>query len=306
MADLVQDGPLVRITTDRYEAVVATEGYTSGVQGGSFHHLASGARDLGHGLLIADFLLEPGSDELPAEDPLHYHRNDPYHGTLAKRYVELPQICTQAKRLPCQLFRGHDFVAVRQWFRWHTARPPYRPGSLWEQWLVFPDGVDWFLGYDRITSVNDCPAMVFRGDVPGHIKHQAGDGFEQIYLSYEGYLPAGEFGDDFPPDAKHLYQRDDSRIPPRMIRAYQTAAGPWLAALTLDAAAVHEAWCHQRGYVCMILEIGGRPVRVGDRFGAVHLVGWFDDVGTMEAVYDTYAGVKELEVTASGWTLSGG
>src|SRR5438874_2784089 len=35
--------------------------------------------------------------------------------------------------------------------------------------------------------------------------------------------------------------------------------GPWLAGMTLDPGVVSEAWCHQRGYVCLIEEFGGRP-----------------------------------------------
>ena len=38
---------------------------------------------------------------------------------------------------------------------------------------------------------------------------------------------------------------------------------------------VHEAWCHERGYVCMILEFGGRPI-----------VGYFDSIEEMLRVYD--------------------
>jgi hypothetical protein len=41
-----------------------------------------------------------------------------------------------------------------------------------------------------------------------------------------------------------------------MIRAYQVKVkgkpGPWLAGMTLDPSEVCEAWCHQRGYVCLL------------------------------------------------------
>ncbi len=88
-----------------------------------------------------------------------------------------------------------------------------------------------------------------------------------------------------------------------MIRGYQTAEGPWLACLTLDPGAVWEAWCHQRGYVCLIMEIGGRPVAAGQSFGAVHLVGWFDDPAEMAQVYDLHRGARELHLRGRSWTL---
>jgi hypothetical protein len=71
-------------------------------------------------------------------------------------------------------------------------------------------------------------------------------------------------------------------VPKRVIRGYHLRdpktgkEGPWLFGMTLDPAAVYEAWCHQRGYVCMIEEIGGRPVKPGEVFGAAFVVGYFD------------------------------
>ena len=35
--------------------------------------------------------------------------------------------------------------------------------------------------------------------------------------------------------------------------------------MTLNPADVMEAWCHERGYVCLIEEIGGRPIKAGHR-----------------------------------------
>ena len=76
----------------------------------------------------------------------------------------------------------------------------------------------------------------------------------------------------FGPDEKFLYKRDDKKIPERMMRAYQVKVdgkpGPWLAGMTLDPAIVYEAWCHERGYVCFIQEIGGVPVKAGSGFSA--------------------------------------
>lgn len=310
MATLVEDGGILRIATDRYTAAVGTEGYVSGVLRGSFADRATGARELGFGLLIADFLMEPGwDDEWSDAEAIHrYSRDEAVHGRLPKRYVELPQICTQARRLPYEVIRGDGFVAVRQWYEYREATAGRKPGSRWEQTLVFPDGKRYFYGADRITSANDVGALIFRGDVPGHLRHQGGDTFKQIYLSYHGYIPASQFSHPFPPDGRFLYQRDDAAIPQRMIRAYQVRLdgkpGPWLASLTLDPAATYEAWCHERGYVCLIHEIGGRPVRAGEDLAAAYVVGWFDDVAQMEAVYDAHHGATRIEVSAAGFRLT--
>ena len=53
----------VVITTDHLEAVVRKKGYVSGVAAGSLLDKQTGFRDAGHGLDIADFIMEPGSDE---------------------------------------------------------------------------------------------------------------------------------------------------------------------------------------------------------------------------------------------------
>ncbi|QDV36999.1 hypothetical protein [Tautonia plasticadhaerens] len=68
--------------------------------------------------------------------------------------------------------------------------------------------------------------------------------------------------------------------------------------MTLNPADVYQAWCHQRGYVCLIQEIGGRLTRPGDTFGAAYVVGCFDDLDAMERAYDSHRG-------ASGWALDG-
>ena len=96
----------------------------------------------------------------------------------------------------------------------------------------------------------------------------------------------------------------------RFIRAYRLRdpktgkSGPWLAGMTLDPSVVHEAWCHQRGYVCMIHEFGGRPVKAGGHFQAAFIVGYFDSIAEMEKVYDRYAGHTGLEVRKTGWKLT--
>jgi hypothetical protein len=93
-----------------------------------------------------------------------------------------------------------------------------------------------------------------------------------------------------------------------MIRAYQVKRdgkpGPWLAGMTLDPAAVSEAWCHQRGYVCFIEEIGlHRKIKSGDTFGAAYVVGWFDDIPSMQKVYDRYKGKRNIIVEKGTFRL---
>ena len=309
MARVSVAGPIISIETDLLCAQVLAEGYVSGISAGSLLDKRTGARDLGFGLDIVDFLLEPVPDAPHAPADLAYSLDVATHGSMPKRFVELPQICTQAHRLPFEIIEGRGFVAVKQWYRWTTATYGRQPGSLWEQTLVFQDGLRYVLCADKVTSANDVEQLILRLDMPGHLKHTAGDSFEQafeqVYLSYEGFLPASEFLEDAPPDAKHLYQRPVGPAPERFIRAYQVKLegrpGPWLAGITLDPETVWEAWCHQRGYVCFIQEIGGYAVSAGESFGAAYAVGWFDDVAEMESVADEHRGVRELEVGADGW-----
>lgn len=290
----------VEIETARIRAKVATQGYVSGIVGGSFEDKATGARDLGFGLDVVDFLLEPAPEGEPVPEG-QYDFGNLVHGDIPKRYVEGPQICTQVKRLAPRVFVGDDFVAVRLRHAWTDAYAPHeRAGSIWEQTLIVPEGERFFLAADRVTTVSESPNLFLRIDLPGHLKHSNGSEFTQIFLSYEepATIPSREFVSNFPPDARFLYRRRAGAVPDRMIRAYQHAQGPWLAGMTLNPGDVSEAWCHQRGYVCMIQEIGGRATQPGDTFGAAYLIGWFDDVEEMQAVYDRYRGV-------SGWLLDG-
>lgn len=297
----------IAIDTPHLVAEVHTEGYVSGVAGGSFVDRATGAVDCSFGLDIVDFLLEPGWPEA-GDGGEPYTHDRMVHGDIPKRFVELPQICTKAGRVEAEVIEGVGFAAVRQSCRYTQATRGRQAGSLWEQVLVFPGDTRYFLSMDRITSVNAVDELILRIDLPGHLKHDGGDTFEQIYLSYEGHLPAAVFLEDFPPDAAHLYQRDTQPLPERIIRARQHrvagAPGPWLAGMTLDPRIVSEAWCHQRGYVCFIEEIGRVPVEVGGQFSAAHIVGYFDSVAEMESVYDRYAGCRELTADSRGWQLS--
>lgn len=296
----------VRIETDALEAVVRKKGYVSGIAAGSFLDKQTGARDLGFGTHIMDFLMAPGW----REDG--YERDPDVHGNLPKHYVEGPQICTQAKQLPVEVIRGEGFVAVRMKYTFHEPGRGYRAGSIWEQTVLFLPGVRYVLSAERITSVNSVNNLFYRIDMPGHIRHggERGETFEQIYLSYrDALIPASEFKKNFGPDEKFLYQRRQDEIPKRMIRAYQVRhegePGPWLAGMTLDPAAVSEAWCHQRGYVSFIQELHDRSVKAGESFGSAYVVGWFNDVPEMHKIYDRYRGVTGIEVGEKRFTLVG-
>jgi len=302
----------IKLETPQLDAVVRKKGYVSGIAGGSFLDKQTGFRDQGFGLDIVDWIMEPGSDRAyrdALEEELVYRYGNPHHGERAKRSIEGPQICTKARELDPKLIRGKDFTAIEQSFRYRTAAPGKKTGSLWEQAIVFPQGKRYFISRDRITTVNESPAMFLRIDMPGHIKHRQGDTFSEIYLSYHGKIPSREFVENFPPDAKYNYRRDANETPERFIRAYRIRdpesgkQGPWLAGMTLNPKVVHEAWCHQRGYVCMIEEFGGRPIEPGESFSAAFVVGFFDSIDEMHAVYDRYKGHNDLNVTAEGWKL---
>lgn len=292
----------VRIETDALSAKVRKKGYVTGVAAGSLVDKKTGAREIGFGLHIWDFLMAPG---WRADG---YERDPKVHGNLPKHYVEGPQICTQARELPVEIVGGDDFVAVKLRFTFTQPGKGFKAGSQWEQTLVFQPGMRYFLSSERITSANAVDNLFYRIDMPGHIRHSGGDSFEQVYLSYIDHpLPAAAFLRDFGPDEKHLYQRRDGKVPERMIRAYQVKLagkpGPWLAGMTLDPAAVSEAWCHQRGYVSFIQELHGRPVKAGETFGAAYVVGWFDEIAHMNKVYDAYKAKTRLVIDGKSFRL---
>lgn len=294
----------VRIETDAISASIRKKGYVSGIAAGSFVDRKAGAKDVGFGLHIMDFLMAPGW----REDG--YERDPKVHGNLPKHYVEGPQICTKAGELPVEVIRGEGFVAVRAKYTFHQPGEGFRAGSTWEQTIVFRPGMRYVLSAEQITSVNDVEDLFYRIDMPGHIRHggEFGATFEQVYLSYgDRPIPASEFRENFGPDEKFLYQRREGKIPERMVRAYQVKLngkpGPWLAGMTLDPAEVCEAWCHQRGYVSFIQELHRRAVKAGESFGAAYVVGWFDDVPEMEKVYDEYKGTSGIRIDGDRLTL---
>ena len=304
----------IRIDTPQIAAVVRKKGYVTGVAGGSWLDKKTGFRDAGFGLDIVDWIMEPGSDRAyrdKLDKELIYRYGNAYHGKRAKRSIEGPQICTQAGELKPVVIQGKDFVAVRQSYKYRTAAPGKKAGSTWTQIMVFPAGKRYFVSMDRIDAVNASDAMFLRVDMPGHIKHNKGDTFSEIYLSYHrGTIRSSEFFKDFPPEAKFHYGRGADKTPKRFIRAYRLrdpktgGKGPWLAGMTLDPSVVHEAWCHQRGYVCLIEEFGGRPIKAGEHFSAAFIVGCFDSIEEMHRVYDAHKGHTGLAVTQDGWKLT--
>ncbi len=315
--DVRENDDEIRIETDALSAAIRKKGYVSGIAAGSFLDKKTGAHDLGFGLHIMDFLLAPGwRDD-------GYERTAALHGNLAKHYVEGPQLCTQARQLPAEVIRGDGFVAVRLRYTYTQPGNGFKAGSAWEQTIVFQPGLRYVMSAERITSANDVDDLFYRLDMPGHIRHNAGDTFSQVYLSYPvdggrhdaggSYLPASAFTENFAPDARFLYQRNDDAIPPRMIRAYQVKLkgpgdtpdkpGPWLAGMTLDPSETAEAWCHQRGYVCLIEELHRRHVKAGETFGAAYVIGWFDSIPEMNEVYDKYEGKKAIVIQGKSFGL---
>ena len=287
----------VHVETDALAATVNKAGYVSGVAAGSLLDKETGARDLGFGLHVMDFLMAPG---WRADG---YERNPKVHGDLPKHYVEGPQLCTQAKTLPVEIIRGENFAALRLKHTFPEAGEGYEAGSTWEQTLLFRPGLRYVFTAERIVSANAVDDLFYRIDMPGHVRHggKRGAAFEQIYLSYRDEpIPAAAFAEDFGPDEQFFYRRKDDAVPERMIRAYQVRIGdepgPWLAGMTLDPAAASEAWCHQRGYVCFIQELHRRRVRAGEAIGAAYVVGWFDDLPEMRRVYDRHRGARGIRV----------
>src|SRR5262249_18340753 len=137
----------------------------------------TGARDLGFGLHIMDFLLAPGARD-------DGYMNEKVHGKIDKHYVEGPQICTQAKELKPEIIQGRAFLAVLFRFTYTQPCKGYKAGSTWEQTLVFQPRLRYFFSSERIVSANDVDSVFYRIDMPGHIKHKNGDTFEKIWLSY--------------------------------------------------------------------------------------------------------------------------
>jgi hypothetical protein len=337
---VTEDDRAIRVETDMLEAVIPKKDprhWMTGIEKGSFRDKATGFREAGDGLMVVDWLMEAGSDAgwpdtafTPDGKGLsryRWHENeaDPAareyarlaHGTShRKRVVEGPQLCHRMGPVRPEVVRGKDFVAVTTTYQFQAAAPGRKAGSRWTQVVVFPKGERFFLLMDQVESVNDSDEIFLRNDTPGCIRHDKGDTFSEVYLSYLGgpkgvRIPAGEFFAPFPPDLKFGYRRDTHKTPATFIRAYRLRDpktgkdGPWLGGLTLDPDVVYEAWCSQRpgGIIVMIEEVHGRPVKAGQSFRAAHLVGYFDTVEAMHATYDKYKGHTGLTADAAGWRL---
>ena len=330
----------IKIETDKLQAVIPKRDpkhWMTGIEKGSFLDKTTGLREAGDGLMVIDWLMEAGSDAAWSDQVIapdgngvgrytwHTNETDPArqeyarmaHGTThRKRMIEGPQLCHRMKPVEPEVIRGKDFVAVKTTYRYEYAAPGRKPGSKWTQLVVFPQGVRYFLLMDRIDTVNDSPEMFLRNDTPGCVRHHQGDTFSEIYLSYLGgskglRIPSSEFFTPFPPDAKYGYRRDTHPSPEHFIRAYRLRdpqsgkEGPWLAGLTLEPSVVYEAWCSQRpgDIIVMIEEIHGRPTKAGDTFSAAHIVGYFDSIEEMHALYDRHKGHTALAADTDGWRL---
>jgi len=337
---VVEDDCAIKIETDKLEAVIPKQNpkhWMTGIEKGSFLDKTTGFREVGDGLMVVDWLMEAGSDAAYGEAVYapdghgvgrytwHTNETDPTRKAYAlmahgsshrKRIVEGPQLCHRMKPVVPDVIRGKEFIAVKTTYNYEYAAPGRKAASRWTQLVVFPQGERFFVLMDKIDSVNDSDEMFLRNDTPGCIRHENGDTFSELYLSYLSgpngvRIPSNEFSTPFPPDLKFGYRRDLNKTPARFIRAYRLrdkntgADGPWLGGLTLEPSVVYEAWCSQRpgNIIVMILEIHGKPVKAGESFSAAHIVGYFDTIEEMQQVYDRYKGHTGLAADASGWRL---
>jgi hypothetical protein len=53
----------------------------------------------------------------------------------------------------------------------------------------------------------------------------------------------------------------------------------------------------------MIEEIHGRPTKAGESFSAAHIVGYFDTIDQMHALYQQHKGHTGLVANAAWWKL---
>ena len=291
-ARVAEDDRAIKIETDKLEAVIPKKEpkqWMTGIEKGSFLDKSTGFREVGDGLMVVDWLMEPGSDAAWSDEVIapdghgvgrytwFTNEEDPARRSYAlmahgsshrKRMVEGPQLCHRMKPVRPLVIRGEGFVAVKTTYQFEYAAPGRKAGSRWTQLVVFPKGERYFLLMDRIDSVNDSEEMFLRNDTPGCIRHEKGDTFSEVYLSYLSgprgvRIPSSEFFAPFPPDLKFGYRRDTHKTPEHFIRAYHLRDketgkdGPWLAGLTLDPSVVYEAWCSQRpgGIIVMIEEV---------------------------------------------------
>ena len=338
---VTEDENRIHIETDLLEAAIPKKNpkqWMTGIEKQSFLDKKTGFREVGDGLMVIDWLMEAGSDEA-YRDKLHateekglgsylWHTNETDPGRIAhalnahgsthrKRAVEGPQLCPWMKPVQPEVIQGDDFLAVKTTYKYEYAAPGRKPGSQWTQLIVFPKGKRYFVLMDKITTVNDSDEMFLRNDTPGCIRHDKGDTFSEMYLSYLGgpeglRIEPKEFFAPFPPDEKFGYRRDTHPAPKHFIRAYHLRDpktgkdGPWLAGLTLEPSVVYEAWASQRlnnNIIVMIEEIHGKPTKAGESFSAAHIVGFFDNIEEMHGVYEQNKGHTGLAADKNGWRL---
>src|SRR5882762_4269182 len=63
---ITEDDRAIKIETDKLEAVIPKKNpkqWMTGIEKGSFLDKATGFREIGDGLMVVDWLMEPGSDE---------------------------------------------------------------------------------------------------------------------------------------------------------------------------------------------------------------------------------------------------
>src|SRR5690349_20061922 len=207
-ARVTEDDRAIKIETDKLEAVITKKDpkqWMTGIEKHSFLDKTTGFREIGDGLMVIDWLMEAGSDASYADQVFakdghgvarylwYEDENDPgrrqyavmAHGTSnRKRVVEGPQLCHRMKPVQPTVVRGKDFIAVTTTYQYEYAAPGRKPGSRWTQRIVFPKGERYFVLMDKIDSVNDSPEMFLRNDTPGCIRHEQGDTFSEVYLSY--------------------------------------------------------------------------------------------------------------------------
>ena len=241
-ARVTEDDRAIKVETDKLEAVIpkkAPKQWMTGIEKGSFLDKATGFREVGDGLMVVDWLMEAGSDEAWGDQVIapdgngvgrytwHTNETDPARKSYAlmahgsshrKRMVEGPQLCHRMKPVQPEIIRGKDFVAIKTTYKFEYAAPGRKPGSQWTQLIVFPEGERYFVLMDKIDSVNDSEEMFLRNDTPGCVRHEKGDTFSEIYLSYlsgpQGIrIPSSEFFTPFPPDLKFGYRRDTHKTP---------------------------------------------------------------------------------------------
>src|SRR5215471_16007440 len=70
-ARLTEDDRAMKIETDKLEAVIPKKNpkhWMTGIEKGSFLDKTTGFREVGDGLMVIDWLMEPGSDEAWSKD----------------------------------------------------------------------------------------------------------------------------------------------------------------------------------------------------------------------------------------------